>query len=167
MTSPGLQELRALLTDGRGSPVVRQGAYGTRGNLALVQADTRDALWVHGRNDDAEDARPGALAGCWSGGMAFATGLLSGQHGQTRSVPPSRSTATSSWSLTVLRFPSLCAHLVEVVARAGASLVRVAPDARMGVIVGHPHVIETHARVTTAGEPARSVHHGEATPCHS
>jgi hypothetical protein len=74
VTASELRELWAPLAAGRGAPALVQSSYGTRGNLELVQADAREGLWVHWRNNDAQDVRPGALAGCWSAGLAFAGG---------------------------------------------------------------------------------------------
>ncbi|MGF2950065.1 hypothetical protein [Microbacterium alcoholitolerans] len=54
-----------------------QGRYGARGNLELLACDSRDGLWVFWFNaDEAEDPlqSPDVPAGCWSAGLAFASG---------------------------------------------------------------------------------------------
>lgn len=73
-TAPALSEVRAPFAHGRGFLGLVQGTYGARGNLELVQADACDGLWVYWRNNDPIDVRPGALAGHWSVGLAFALG---------------------------------------------------------------------------------------------
>ncbi len=73
-TAPALVEVRALFARGRGFPGLVQGTYGARGNLELVQADADDGLWVHWRNNDPIDLRPGAFASHWSVGLAFELG---------------------------------------------------------------------------------------------
>lgn len=68
-----LELVRAPLAPCGGVPSLVQGTYGQVGNLELVFPDAQGGLWVHWRNLDPDDVRPGARAGGWSAGLRVAS----------------------------------------------------------------------------------------------